>query len=104
MPLAEVGALGLLSGFPEPMLVIEPGGTLVFLNSAAETLFEVDESAVGRNISDFLPEKERSRLNPLAWLQRWAETPDAPEMDFVHLNCRTSNGTELPVRVLIDAS
>ena len=101
MPLAEVSASSMLSGFPEPMLVIEPGGSLVFLNAAAQSLFEVDGSAVGRNISDFLPEKERSRLKPLAWLQRWAETPDAPEMDFVHLNCRTSKGTEVPVRVRV---
>ncbi len=101
MPLAEVTASSMLSGFPEPMLVIEPGGTLVFVNAAAESLLEIESSASGRNISDFLPEKERSRLNPLAWLQRWAETPDAPEMDFVHLNCQTEKGIELPVRVRV---
>lgn len=98
MSLAEVTAASLLSGFPEPMLVIEPSGALVFINDAASTLLESGDVA-GRNITDFLPENERSRLDPLAWLQRWAETPHAPEMDYVHLICRTVGGRELPVRV-----
>ena len=101
MSLVEVGAISLLSGFPEPMLVIKPSGTLVFLNPAAMDLLEVSESAEGRNITEFLPEDERSRLDPLAWLIRWADTPDAPEVDYVHLNCRTGEGKLLPVRVRV---
>ncbi len=99
MPLGD--AASVLSGFPEPMLVIEPSGALVFLNDAASRLLEVPADLGGASITDFLPENERSRLNPLAWLQRWAETPDAPEMDYVHLNCRTASGREVPVRVRV---
>ncbi len=100
MPLAEMSATSLLSDFPEPMLVIRVDGTLVFGNDAACRLLEVEEPVSGL-ITDYLPEKERSRLDPLAWLQRWAETPDAPEMDFVHLNVRTASGRELPARVRV---
>jgi PAS domain S-box-containing protein len=82
------------------MLVIQADGTLVFANDAAVRLLEVDKPAAGL-ITDYLPENERSRLDPLAWLQRWAETPDAPEMDFVHLIVRTTSGRELPARVRV---
>jgi PAS domain S-box-containing protein len=99
VPLDEIRATHVLAGFPEPMLVIEPGGTVVFLNEAAGGLLESTEP--GRNIADFLPENERSRLNPLSWLKRWAETPDAPEIDFVHLTLRTAGGRELPVRARV---
>jgi PAS domain S-box-containing protein len=100
VPLEEVSAIGLLSGFPEPMLVIRPSGTLVFANEAAQRLLE-SSAATAQNILDFLPEDERSRLDPLAWLQRWAETPDAPETDFVHLTLHTGTGREFPVRVRV---
>lgn len=101
MLLSEVTAASMLSGFPEPMLVIQPDGSLVFLNDAAARLLEVGDKPVEGLITDYLPENERSRLNPLAWLQRWAETPDAPEMDFVHLIVRTAGGRELPARVRV---
>ncbi|MGE0620971.1 MAG: PAS domain S-box protein [Pseudomonadales bacterium] len=94
-------ATRILRGFPEPMLVIEPGGTLVFVNDAAAALLEVSPETAGAAITDFLPERERSRLNPLVWLRRWAETPGAPEADYVHLHCRTASGRELPVRVRV---
>ena len=100
MSLAEVSATSLLAGFPEPMLVIKADGTLVFANDAATRLLEADTPVSGL-ITDYLPENERTRLNPLAWLQRWAETPDAPEMDFVHLIVRTCTGSELPARVRV---
>jgi PAS domain S-box-containing protein len=100
VPLEAVTATSLLAGFPEPILVVRPSGALVFVNDAAERLLGSD-SVSGHSITDFLPENERSRLNPLAWLQRWAETPDAPETDFVHLTLRTASGRELPVRVRV---
>ena len=104
MPLSEITATSLLAGFPEPMLVIKASGMLVFINDAARNLLQVTEAAgklESRRITDFLPEKERSRLDPLSWLQRWAETPHAPEIDYVHLNCRTDNDQEIPVRVRV---
>jgi len=90
----------LFAGFPEPILLIEPDGKLLYSNAAAQALLEVTESqARGMQITRFLPQRERNRLQPLVWLQRWADTPDAPEMDYVYLHCRTSSGRELPVRV-----
>jgi len=100
VPLDEITAVSLLTGFPEPTLVIRPDGAIQFLNAAAERLLEPASDVPG-NIADYLPENERSRLDPLAWLERWAETPDAPETDFVHLTLRTGSGREVPVRVRV---
>lgn len=83
------------------MLVIQPDGSLVFMNDAASRLLEVPDQPVHGLITDYLPENERTRLDPLAWLQRWADTPDAPEMDFVHLIVRTAGGRDLPARVRV---
>lgn len=99
---SELPVQRLLSEFPEPLLLIEPEGKLVFSNAAARSLLEVSAAeALQLNITQFLPERERNRLQPLAWLQRWADTPDAPEMDYVYLHCRTTTGRELPVRVRV---
>ncbi len=101
MPLDELSATGLLTGFPEPMLVIDPEGTLLYMNPAAEALLETPGGADKGLITEFLPETERTRLDPLAWLKRWADTPDAPETDYVHLRVKTRGGRELPARVRV---
>lgn len=101
MPLQDIPATELLASFPQPMLVMQPSGSLLYANPAAAVLLGLTGDPVGRSILDFLPEQERSRLNPLAWMQRWAEVPDAPELQHVHLLVQTEDGRELPVRVRV---
>ncbi|MEZ5550730.1 MAG: PAS domain S-box protein [Pseudomonadales bacterium] len=101
MPLQDIPATELLASFPQPMLIMEPSGSLLYANPAATDLLGLTGDPVGRSILDFLPEQERSRLNPLAWMQRWAEVPDAPELQHVHLLVQTEDGRELPVRVRV---
>lgn len=101
MPLSDISALELLSEFPQPMLVMQPSGVLVFANPRALGLLGLVTDPSGRNILEFLPEQERGRLDPLAWMQRWAEVPDAPELAHVHLLVRTEQGRQLPVRVRV---
>jgi PAS domain S-box-containing protein len=96
----DIPATELLDSFPEPMVVMESDGTVAYGNPAAIRLLET-EALIGQSIVTFLPEDERERLNPLAWLQRWADEPDAPEIEHVHLICRTSRGTDKPVRVRV---
>jgi len=99
--LSDVTATGMLEDFPEASLIMATDGNILFANSAAGRLFESEQGLADSNITSFLPDDERSRLDPLAWMRRWAETPDAPELQHVHLNCRTRSGRELPVRVRI---
>ena len=101
MALQDLAATTLLGEFPEASLIMAPDGGIVFANPAAVSLFELDAPPVGDNITRFLPEDERSRLDPLSWLRRWAERPDAPELAHVHLQCRTGNGRNLPIRVRV---
>jgi PAS domain S-box-containing protein len=58
---------------------------------------------VGQSILTYLPESERSRLNPIEWMQKWADTPQAPELAFVHLYVRTGTDPpeQIPVRVRV---
>ena len=96
----SITAIELLDNFPEPMVVMESDGRIAHANPAAAALLESD-ALIGANIVEFLPEDERARLNPLAWMQRWADEPDAPEIEHVHLLCRTRRGNEKPVRVRV---
>jgi PAS domain S-box-containing protein len=102
MALDNVSAVALLAGFPEPSLVILADGTVIHANAAAGRLLGATVADIeGQSILRFLPEEERGRLNPLVWLQRWAEQPEAPELRHVYLMCRDLGGGETPVRVRV---
>src|SRR5690606_38948785 len=70
-------------------------------NRAANDLLATNRSPAGGNVVDFLPEHERSRLNPLVWLRRWGDEPRAPELAHVRRWCRDGNGVGKPVRVRV---
>lgn len=91
----------LLEAMPDPALVIDRGGVIVSGNHAVNQLLATEWVPVGESILLFLPEQERSRLNPLIWLQRWADEPQAPELAHVRLWCRDRSGAEKPVRVRV---
>jgi PAS domain S-box-containing protein len=101
MQLDELSARALLDAMPQPGLVIDADGVIVYGNGAAAGLLAAPAPPLGRNILDYLPEEERVRLDPLAWLRRWAERPEAPELQHVRLMCRDERGVEKPVRVRV---
>jgi PAS domain S-box-containing protein len=101
MGLDQITAAAFLSAFPEPALAMDAGGTIVFSNAAARRLLAAPDGVDGMSVTRFLPEEERTRLNPLHWLRRWAEVPDAPEQRHVYLLCRSLAGEETPVRVRV---
>ena len=101
MLLDDIPASRLLESVPEPMLVMSSDGMIVSANNALARLLETDATPVEANITQFLPETESARLDPLAWMRRWAETTESPELDHVHLICRTALGNYRPVRVRV---
>lgn len=101
MSFDELGAAALLEALPDPALVIDRDGWILTGNHAANDLLATNCTPAGGNVVDFLPEQERSRLNPLVWLRRWAEQPQAPELAHVRLWCRDRNGDDKPVRVRV---
>ena len=101
MILDDLGAAHLLEALPDPAIVIDSDGWILAGNAAANALLATAATPAGGNIVDFLPEQERSRLNPLIWLRRWAEQPQAPELAHVRLWCRDRAGCDKPVRVRV---
>lgn len=96
-----ISAVSLLDGFPEPTLVMDSEGIIEYGNPPAARLFGQSAFAPGESITTFIPEDERTRLEPLVWLRRWADMPQAPELRHVHLNCRTRDGEQIPVQVRV---
>jgi PAS domain S-box-containing protein len=101
MLLDDIPASRLLASMPEPMLVMSSDGIIVAANDALAHLLETDVPPIATNVTQFIPETERERLDPLAWMRRWAESPEAPELEYVHLICRTALGNDRPVRVRV---
>ena len=91
----------LFEQLPEAAMVVDVDGCVVTTNPRADDLFDIDAQAPDLTVVDLLTQPERARLNPLAWLQKWADTPEAPELDYVYLTCKTRNGRErqLAIRV-----
>lgn len=91
----------LFSQLPTPALLVDLAGQIVRCNEAARALFELDLGDELPNVIQLLTHPERARLNPLEWMKKWAESPDAPELDYVVLNAVTRSGAEklLSVRV-----
>ncbi len=100
MAIETLGAADLLEALPEPAIVIDADGQIVAGNRAARKLLATDGEPSG-HIVDFLPEEERSRLDPLTWLKRWADRPGAPELAHVRLWCRDRRGVDKAVRVRV---
>lgn len=101
MQLDDIPASRLLANIPEPMLLMSADGLIVSANDALAKLLETDVPPIAENVTQFIPEAERARLNPLAWMRRWADSPEAPELEHVHLICRTARGHDRPVRVRV---
>ena len=101
MLIDDIPASRLLACMPEPMMVMSSDGVIVSANDALAHLLETDVPPIATNVTQFMPETERERLNPLAWMRHWAETPEAPELEHVHLICRTALGNDRPVRVRV---
>ncbi|MDZ7670825.1 MAG: PAS domain S-box protein [Gammaproteobacteria bacterium] len=101
MTIEYLSARDLLEALPDATLIIDRGGVIVSGNRAVNTLLDTEWVPVGESILLFLPEQERSRLNPLTWLQRWGDEPHAPELAHVRLWCRDRAGEEKAVRVRV---
>ena len=101
MTWSELTGKALFAALPAPALIFAADGTVVAANQGAADLFERDLPFPAMSVTELLAQPERKRLDPLAWMRKWADVPDAPELDYVYLTCRTAQGREkqLSVRV-----
>ena len=57
----------------EAVIVATPDGRITFVNAAAETLLGYDAAEiVGEPITVLVPRQSDRRVDPVAWLARWA--------------------------------
>ena len=93
-----------LDGLPEAVIVATPDGRITFVNAAAETLLGYDAAeVVGEPITMLVPRQSERRVDPVAWLARWAAEPDATAARYVDLIARRADGHEMPVEVRVRA-
>ena len=97
----ELSSTALFAALPDPAIVFSVDGQVVAANQCAADLFELDMPFPQINVTELLAQPERKRLDPLAWMRKWADAPNAPELNYVYLICRTATGAEkqLSVRV-----
>jgi PAS domain S-box-containing protein len=97
----ELTGAALFAALPAPAIVFSAEGAVLAANQGAADLFERTLPFPALTVTELLAQPERTRLDPLTWMRRWADTPDAPELDYVYLTCRTARGKEkqLSVRV-----
>lgn len=97
----ELTAQVLFASLPDPAIIFSVDGQVVAANQCAADLFERSMPFPELNVTELLAQPERKRLDPLAWMRKWADSPNAPELDYVYLTCRTASGEEkqLSVRV-----
>jgi PAS domain S-box-containing protein len=86
---------------PEPAILVSTAGQVVAGNSLACELFGYGASFPQVSVEDLLTQLERERLQVLDWLQRWAETTDSPELDYIWLNIKTPSGVERRLRIRV---
>ena len=96
----DQSAADLVQALPAPVLVMAVDGRIERANPLACALLGVDRGE-NRNVLEFLSDGERARLDPLAWMRHWADRPDAPELQFVHLTLTRADGKQIPVRTRV---
>ncbi len=101
MSWSDLDGAGVFQALPEPALVFDVHGQVIAGNPLAAELFEVEYPFPQISVTELLGQPERARLDPVAWMRKWADTPDAPELDYVYLTCKTASGRakQLSVRV-----
>lgn len=89
----------ILDAAPDVVLVLDHDGTVRTVNSAVRTVlgFSVEE-ALGRNISEFAPPRDRTRVQRAfrVFLARWGRSGRARAGEFV---VQRRDGTEIAVHV-----
>jgi PAS domain S-box-containing protein len=95
-------ALAILASLPEPMLLMDPGGQVKYLNPAALELlgYRADE-LIGATVTDFIVPQPGQRIDAVAWLARWSTQRESPQLRYLTLTGRTRAGALLRLAVRV---
>jgi len=92
---------------PEALLVISEDGLVNYGNTLAATILGVSSDAIkGVEVKTLLVADQGPAFDPVKWLARWAEIPDAEQQTHLHLSGTSSGGkhVRLSLRVALIAS
>ena len=92
---------GLLEAAPDAMVVVNPGGDIVLLNSQAEKKFGYRrDELVGQKVKSIIPEGFAERL--VADALRSTEDALAQQIDNgIEITGRRKNGSEFPIEIML---
>ena len=79
---------------PDPALLVDVDGTVLAGNQCACELFEFASPFPSIAVDKLLTQPERKRLQVMSWLRKWADSPTAPELDYVYLTVQTDSGLQ----------
>lgn len=92
----------LLDALPEAAVVLAPDGVVRYANDAVCDLLGHDRNDLeGQPIANVLVAQSGQRIDPVAWLARWAEEPASPQLRYLTLTGRTRAGALLRLSVRV---
>lgn len=95
-------ARAVLACLPDAVLLMDAGGVVVFVNpAAAELLGYPADELVGVSVTTFIVQQPGQRIDPVAWLARWATEPSSPQLRYLTLTGRTRSGALLRLAVRV---
>ncbi|NJN51541.1 MAG: PAS domain S-box protein [Gammaproteobacteria bacterium] len=92
----------LVDALPEAVLLLDEEGLIHYLNRASVDLLGHEAAELqGRAVSVVLGPQAGQRIDAAAWLRRWAQDPNSPQMRYLTLTGRTRAGALLRLSVRV---
>lgn len=92
----------LLDVLPEAALVVDAGGAVRYLNDAAGELLGYSRAELeGHDVATVIASQPGQRVDVVAWLGRWAEAPNSPQLRYLTLTGRARSGAQLRLSVRV---
>ncbi len=92
----------LLDALPEATLVVATDGRIRYLNRvAAELLGHEYDELEGEDVSRIIVPQSGQHIDTVAWLARWAEDPNSPQLRYLTLTGRSRGGQHLRLSVRV---
>jgi PAS domain S-box-containing protein len=98
----EDAARRILDALPEAVLVVDGGGRVRYLNDVAGELLGYRRVELeGVDVATVIASQPGQRVDVVAWLARWADEPNSPQLRYLTLTGRTRSGAQLRLSVRV---
>jgi PAS domain S-box-containing protein len=92
----------ILDVLPEPVLIVDRAGHVRYLNDAAGELLGYGRDELeGFDVATVIAAQPGQRIDVVAWLARWADEPNSPQLRYLTLTGRTRDGAQLRLSVRV---